>query len=145
MVRIKLNPITEAVAGKRVIMIDDSIVRGTTSARIVGLLRDAGAKEIHVRITAPPFMHPCYYGTDVDSKDKLIACHNSISEICSLIGADSLDYLDIKYLPYLVNDKGDRSICCACFNGCYPTQVPEENCEGKNIFETDFITGEMHL
>lgn len=145
MVRIKLNPITEAVAGKRVIMIDDSIVRGTTSARIVGLLRDAGAKEIHVRITAPPFTHPCYYGTDVDSKDKLIACHHSLDEICSIIGADSLEYLDMKYLPYLLSDKGDRSICCACFNGNYPTQVPEDISEGKSVFEADISSGEVHI
>ena len=131
MVRIKLNPIAETVRGKRVVMIDDSIV----SARIVGLLREAGATEIHFRITAPPFMHPCYYGTDVDSKDKLIACHHSVNGIRKLIGADSLGFLNVKHLPYLINADGNSSICCACFNGRYNTQIPCDNKEGKDIFE----------
>ena len=91
-VRIKLNVIKEAIAGKKVIMIDDSIVRGTTSARIVGLLREAGAKEVHVRIWSPPFVHSCYFGTDIDSEDKLIACNcRNTAEIAEYIGADSLE------------------------------------------------------
>ena len=93
-VRIKLNVLTEAVKGKRVIMIDDSIVRGTTSDCIVGMLREAGAKEVHVRISSPPFLHPCYFGTDIPSEDQLIAHNRSVDEICKIIGADSLAYLD---------------------------------------------------
>lgn len=85
-VRIKLNVLKEAVAGKRVIMIDDSIVRGTTSALIVGMLRDAGAKEVHVRISAPPFLHPCYFGTDIPSEDQLIAHNRTVEEIRELLG-----------------------------------------------------------
>ena len=88
-VRIKLNVLTEAVKGKRVIMIDDSIVRGTTSDRIVGMLREAGAKEVHVRISSPPFLHPCYFGTDIPSEDQLIAHNRSVDEICKIIEASS--------------------------------------------------------
>jgi len=132
LVRIKLNPLAETVRGKRVIMIDDSIVRGTTSARIISLLRDAGAKEIHVRITAPPFLFPCYYGTDVDSKSMLIANSHSIPEICEIIGADSLGYLNTEYLPSLPGGEG-CSCCSACFDGNYQTDIPEG--ENKNIFE----------
>ena len=119
-VRIKLAAIRETVAGKRVVLIDDSIVRGTTSRRIVSLLRDAGAKEIHMRISAPPFLHPCYYGTDIDSEENLIACHHTVSEIAGLIGADSLGYLPVASLPELV---GSDEICTACFTGEYPTEI----------------------
>lgn len=94
-VRIKLNPITNVIKGKRVVMIDDSIVRGTTCARIVKLLRNAGAKEIHMRVSAPPFLNPCYYGTDIDSRDNLIACHHTVDEIAEIIGVDSLGYLSV--------------------------------------------------
>ena len=133
MVKIKLNPITETVRGKQVVMIDDSIVRGTTSARIVGLLRDAGATEIHVRITAPPFLHPCYYGTDIDSAGKLIANNHSVEEIRGIIEADSLGYLNTDYLPLLISGDVNFPICRACFDGRYPTQVPGG--EGKEKFE----------
>lgn len=133
MVRIKLNPITRTVKGKRVVMIDDSIVRGTTMAYIVGLLRDAGAIEIHVRITSPPFLHPCYYGTDIDSAGKLIASNHSIEEICKIIGADSLGYLSKDYLPLLISDDIDHPICRACFDGNYPTAL--YGGESKDKFE----------
>ena len=96
--RIKLNAMREAVDGKRVIMIDDSIVRGTTSGRIVQLLRDAGAKEVHVRISSPPFKNPCYFGTDIADRKYLIACKMSVEETCKHIGADSLAYLSISAL-----------------------------------------------
>ena len=125
-VRIKLNPIGEVVKDKRVVLIDDSIVRGTTSARIVGLLREAGAKEIHMRVSAPPFLNPCYYGTDIDSRDHLIACHYTTEEICKIIGVDSLGYLSLancKQIALGVNGKG---YCTACFDGEYPTPVPEQ-------------------
>ena len=127
-VRIKLAPIRETVEGKIVILIDDSIVRGTTCGRIVRLLRDAGAKEIHMRVTAPPFLHPCYYGTDIDSRESLIACHHSIPEICRIIGADSLGYLPVDKLQFLA---GHENYCSACFSGKYPTPVPQGNCKRK--------------
>ena len=92
-VRVKLNVLREAVAGKRIIMIDDSIVRGTTSHQIVRMLRDAGAKEVHVKVSAPPFLHPCYFGTDIPSEEQLIAHNRTVDQICELIGADSLSYL----------------------------------------------------
>lgn len=129
-VRIKLNPIRSTVEGKRIVLIDDSIVRGTTSGHIVKLLRDAGAKEIHMRISAPPFLHPCYYGTDIDSEENLIACHHSVEEIAGMIGADSLSYLPVGSLHELIKS---NDFCNACFTGDYPTEVPE-NTE-KNRFE----------
>ncbi len=118
-VRIKLNPVAEAVKGKRVVLIDDSIVRGTTMANIVRMLREAGATAVHVRISSPPFVSPCYYGTDVPSKDLLIACQHTIPEICEIIGADSLGYLEVDSLGELIGDK-DHSFCDACFTGDYP-------------------------
>lgn len=132
-VKIKLNPIANVVKGKRVILIDDSIVRGTTSERIVKLLRDAGAKEVHMRVSAPPFINPCYYGTDIDSKENLIACKYTISEIAKKIGADSLGYLSlegVKKIGY-VNEKS--GFCTACFDGIYPTEIPTKT--DKNRFE----------
>ena len=129
-VRIKLSPVSSEVSGKRVILIDDSIVRGTTSARIVTLLRNAGAKEIHMRISAPPFLHPCYYGTDIDSRDHLIACHHSVEEIARIIGADSLGYLPLEDLKELC---GTTEYCSACFSGCYPTPIPQDT--RKDQFE----------
>ena len=129
-VKIKLNPIESEVRGRRVVLIDDSIVRGTTSARIVTLLRNAGAKEIHMRISAPPFLHPCYYGTDIDSCENLVACHHSVEEIARLIGADSLGYLPLENLKDLC---GSENYCSACFSGDYPTAIPEDT--RKDQFE----------
>ena len=129
-VRLKLNALREAVKGRRVILVDDSIVRGTTSGRIVGLLRDAGAKEIHLRVSAPPFLNPCYYGTDIDSRSNLIACHHATEEIAQIIGVDSLGYLPVSALGRLTGFDG----CCdACFTGSYPTPVPADN--RKDRFE----------
>lgn len=122
LVNIKLNPISDTVDGKRVVLIDDSIVRGTTSRRIVTQLRMAGAKEIHMRISAPPFLYPCYYGTDIDSRENLIAVNHSVDEICKMIGADSLGYLPFEDLSRLI-DSDD--FCAACFCGDYPTKVYE--------------------
>ena len=129
-VRLKLSPIRETVEGKRIVLIDDSIVRGTTSRRIVSLLRDAGAKEIHMRISSPPFLHPCYYGTDIDSEENLIACHHTVAEIAEMIGADSLGFLPAEVLPQL---SGSDEICTACFSGDYPTVIPQSG--SKNRFE----------
>lgn len=101
LVKIKLNPISQTVRGKRVVLIDDSIVRGTTSARIVKLIRDAGAKEVHFRVSAPPFINPCFYGTDIDSRENLIAVNHSVEEIAQIIGADSLGYLSLEHVVKL--------------------------------------------
>ena len=127
-VQIKLNPIREVVDGKRVIMIDDSIVRGTTSDRIVKLLRDAGAKEVHVRISSPPFLWPCYFGTDVPAREQLIAYNRSVEEIRQIIGADSLAYLSLDRLPDIV---GGREICTGCFTGKYPMEPPQDDIRGE--------------
>ena len=108
--------------GRRVVMIDDSIVRGTTCGQIVNLLREAGAREVHLSVSSPPFLNPCYYGTDIDSRENLIACHHSVDEIAKIIGADSLGYLPVSSLPELI---GRSDICNACFTGDYPTAVPE--------------------
>ncbi|MGN0369281.1 MAG: amidophosphoribosyltransferase [Butyrivibrio sp.] len=128
-VRIKLNVLTEAVKGKRVIMIDDSIVRGTTSARIVKMLKDAGASEVHVRISSPPFLHPCYFGTDIPSDNQLIAHDHTVEEICNYIGADSLGYLSVESLGELIN--GSKDYCDACFTGNYPVEPPEYDIRGE--------------
>lgn len=127
-VRIKLNVLKEAVAGKRVIMIDDSIVRGTTSALIVNMLREAGAKEVHVRISAPPFLHPCYFGTDIPDQDQLIAHNRTVDEIRELLGADSLSYLKIERLAGMAEG---LPICTACFSGNYPIEPPKEDIRGE--------------
>lgn len=127
-VKVKLNVLKEAVNGKRVIMIDDSIVRGTTSGRIVKMLREAGACEVHVRISSPPFLHECYFGTDIPSREQLIAYHHSIQEICEIIGADSLGYLKQERLKKMVND---LSICTGCFDGNYPLEPPKEDIRGE--------------
>ena len=121
-VRIKLSAIGETVRNKRVVMIDDSIVRGTTSSRIISLLRSAGAREVHMRVSSPPFLNPCYYGTDIDSRENLIACRCTVEETAREIGADSLGYLPVSRLAELI---GSHGFCGACFTGNYPTAVPD--------------------
>lgn len=123
-VKIKLNVIPEVVKGKRIVMVDDSIVRGTTCANIIKMLKKAGAKEVHVRISSPPFLHPCFFGTDVPSNEQLIAHTHTQEEIRQLIGADSLGYMEIEKLKDMV---GDLKYCDACFTGKYPMKVPEED------------------
>ena len=134
-VRIKLNPISAVIKNKRVIMIDDSIVRGTTSARIVKMLRDAGAKEVHMRISSPPFLNPCFYGTDIDSRENLIACNYTLEEIRQKLGVDTLGYLSVESLTKICDCKAedDKGFCSACFTGAYPTKIPTEMM--KNSFE----------
>ena len=127
-VQVKLNVLREAVAGKRVIMIDDSIVRGTTSDRIVRMLRDAGATEVHVRISSPPFLWPCYFGTDIPAREQLIAYNRSIEDIRKIIGADSLGYLGIDRLSEMVEG---LPICKGCFTGQYPMEPPKEDIRGE--------------
>lgn len=127
-VRVKLNVLREAVAGKRVIMIDDSIVRGTTSDRIVGMLKEAGAREVHMRVSAPPFLWPCYFGTDVPAREQLIAYNRSVEEIRQIIGADSLAYLKTERLEEMAAGLG---ICKGCFTGRYPMEPPTEDIRGE--------------
>lgn len=122
-VRIKLNVLKSTVENKRVVMVDDSIVRGTTSKRIVELLRRFGAKEVHVRSSAPPFMYPCYFGTDVPSRDQLIATNRTIDEMCEMIGADSLAFLPVSRLSEIIPDAA-CGYCAGCFTGKYPVKVP---------------------
>ena len=127
-VRVKLNVLRESVKGKRVIMIDDSIVRGTTSGRIVSMLREAGAKEVHVRISSPPFLWPCYFGTDIPAREQLIAYNKTIEQIREEIGADSLGYLKLERLEELVDG---LPICKGCFTGNYPMEPPKEDIRGE--------------
>jgi len=127
-VRIKLNVLAEVVRGKRIIMIDDSIVRGTTSERIVKMLKSAGATQVHVRISSPPFMNPCYYGTDIPSGEQLIAYNRTVEEIGDMIGADSLGYIDANRLSEMV--QGNTDFCDACFTGNYPIEPPEIDIRG---------------
>lgn len=121
-VRIKLNVLRSTVEGKRVVMVDDSVVRGTTSKRIVALLRKFGAKEVHVRSSAPPFMYPCYFGTDVPSKEQLIATGHTLDEMCEIIGADSLGFLSIENLKKIIPN-AKCGFCDGCFSGKYPVDV----------------------
>ena len=123
-VRIKLGPLKSCVEGKRLVLIDDSIVRGTTSRQIVALLREAGAREIHVRSSAPPFIAPCFFGTDIPDRKELIACRHSVEEVRALIGADSLDFLPAEELHKIAPD-ARCGFCDGCFTGRYPLCVPE--------------------
>ncbi len=136
-VRIKLNPIGNMVKDKRVVMIDDSIVRGTTVDRIVTMLREAGAKEVHMRISSPPFMWPCYYGTDIPSRGELIACNHTIEEITRLSGADSLGYLPVETLHEMLNF-APVGFCDGCFTGNYPASTTKVTLKGKERGGMDF-------
>lgn len=118
------------VKGKRVVIIDDSIVRGTTVDRIVTILREAGAKEVHMRISSPPFMWPCYYGTDIPSRGELIACNHTIEEITKLSGADSLGYLPVESLHEMIG-YASSGFCDGCFTGKYPAAITKETFKGK--------------
>ncbi len=130
-VKIKLNPVVETVKGKRVILVDDSIVRGTTMVRVVKLLRDAGATEIHVRSSAPKFLNPCYYGTDISSRSSLVACSHTTEEMAKMFGADSLGFLPVEDVFKLGLGGSCKGYCAACFNGEYPTQEPAADDSSK--------------
>lgn len=123
-VRIKLSVLDSAVKGKNIVLVDDSIVRGTTIANLIHLLKHAGAKSVHVRICSPPFLYPCYFGTDVPSNQQLIASSHSVEEIRQLIGADSLGYMKIEDLQSMV---GDLPLCKACFDSKYPMRIPPQD------------------
>ena len=124
-VKIKLNPVRDLIEGRRVVLIDDSIVRGTTSQKLVKMMRDAGAREVHMRISCPPTIAPCYYGVDTPTREELIAAHQSVEEIRAYLGADSLGYLSLKGLLSAVGDQHQERFCTACYTGAYPTRVPE--------------------
>lgn len=134
-VKIKLNVLSETVKDKRVVLVDDSIVRGTTSAKVVKLLRNAGAKEIHMRISSPPFISECFFGTDIDSKENLIANHHTIDEIAEIIGADTLGFLSAESVAQIA-ENAKCGFCTGCFTGKYPVEVPEEI--PKDKFERKF-------
>lgn len=127
-VKLKLNVIREAVAGKSIVMIDDSIVRGTTSGNLVDMLKKAGAKEVHVRISSPPFKYPCYYGIDIPDRDQLIANHHSVEEIGQMMGADSFGYLDLARIGEMVPG---LDYCHACFSGEYAVDPPTRDIRGE--------------
>lgn len=124
-VRLKLNPLKSNIEGKRLILIDDSIVRGTTSRKIIKMLKDAGAKEVHLRISSPPVKFPCYYGIDTPDRNELIAANYSIEEIARILGADSLQYLSLDGLNKVFDFKLEN-FCTACFSGQYVTQIPDK-------------------
>jgi amidophosphoribosyltransferase len=122
-VRIKLNPVRDLIEGKRVVLIDDSIVRGTTSRKIVQMVRDAGAKEVHMRISCPPTIASCYYGVDTPTRSELIAAQKSVEEIREFLGANSLGYLSLAGLREAVGDEAESKFCSACYTGNYPTAL----------------------
>jgi amidophosphoribosyltransferase len=125
-IRLKFNPMRHVLEGKRVVLVDDSIVRGTTSRRIVQELRRAGATEVHVRVASPPIVWPCFMGIDIASRGELIAANNTEPEIADLVGANSLRYLSIDGLKRAVGQRGGEGFCFACFDGAYPLQVPQQ-------------------
>lgn len=129
-VRIKLNPVAATVKGKRVVLIDDSIVRGTTIARIVRLLRNAGAKEVHVRSSAPKFLYPCYFGTDIDSQDNLVAWKHNDDELKTMLDVDSLGFLSTANVTKLA-DNTKLDFCTGCFTGEYPCPIPPHSGRSK--------------
>ena len=131
-VRIKLNAIPSTVAGKRVVLVDDSIVRGTTSARTIKLLREAGAKEVHYRISAPPFIHPCYFGTDIPDEKQLIATGHTVEEINKMVGSDTLGYLSVEHVKQLAIHS-HCGFCTGCFTGEYPVAPPLN--QRENVYE----------
>jgi amidophosphoribosyltransferase len=139
-VRMKLTPLRAAIEGKRVVLVDDSIVRGTTTKQIVKLMRDAGAAEVHVRITAPPIAHPCFYGIDMASKGELIASRESIEGICQTIEADSLGYLSVENAIKAAGT-GAKGFCTACFTGKYP--IPVSKTVQKMAFEAPPDVGQL--
>jgi amidophosphoribosyltransferase len=134
-IKMKLNPLKDVLAGKRIIIIDDSIVRGTTSRKIIRALRDAGAKEVHMKISSPPVTHPCFYGIDTDSQDHLIAATRSVDDIAKQIEVDTLTYLSQEGMLKVTNEN-PQSFCTACFNGNYPIDIPEDIKRSKLILET---------
>lgn len=125
LINIKLNPLGHTVKGKKIVLVDDSIVRGNTLTRITKALKNAGAKEVHIRVAAPPFIDICYFGTDIDKKENLIANKKSVEEIRQEIGADSLEYLSLESLKEITKNCKIDNLCTGCFTGKYPVEVPK--------------------
>jgi amidophosphoribosyltransferase len=138
-IRLKLNPLREVIAGKRLVVVDDSIVRGNTQRALVRMLREAGAAEVHVRISAPPVKWPCFYGIDFASAGELIANGLTVDQICASIGADSLGYISMEGLVAATEQPADN-LCRACFDGVYPIELPEPELLGKHLLEVDPAT-----
>jgi amidophosphoribosyltransferase len=134
-IRLKLNPLREVIKGKRLVVVDDSIVRGNTQRALVRMLREAGAAEVHVRISSPPVRWPCFYGIDFATRAELIATGIGVDEVCTSIGADSLGYISEEGMVAATEQPRDR-LCTACFSGVYPVELPDESRLGKNILET---------
>ena len=135
-IRLKLNPLKEQIKGKRIIVVDDSIVRGNTQRALVAMLREAGAAEIHVRISSPPIMWPCFYGIDFATRAELIATGLGVDEVRQSIGADTLGYLS-KEGMVLATKQEEKQLCTACFTGTYPIELPAEDRLGKDLLEKD--------
>lgn len=138
LIAIKLNPLKKSIEGKRIVLVDDSIVRGNTIAKIIKRLRKNGAKEVHLRIASPVFTNICYFGTDIDDKESLIAHNRTIEEIREMIGADSLEYLSIENLQNCVKGAKIDNFCMGCFTGKYPLEVPKK--KKVNKFEEKIKT-----
>jgi amidophosphoribosyltransferase len=139
----KLNPLPDVLAGKRLVVVDDSIVRGNTSRQLVQMLRESGATEVHLRITAPPVRNPCFYGIDMATRAELIASGLSIEEIRDFIGADSLAYLSLEALVQTTR-RPRSTLCRACFDGHYPIPVPGEQEEaGKAVLDQLALTPQL--
>ena len=134
-IRLKLNPLREVIKGKRLVVVDDSIVRGNTQRALVRMLREAGAAEVHVRISSPPVRWPCFYGIDFATRAELIATGIGVEEVCTSIGADSLGYISEEGMIAATEQSRDQ-LCTACFTGVYPVELPDESRLGKNLFET---------
>jgi amidophosphoribosyltransferase len=132
--RLKYNPLPEVIEGKRLVVVEDSIVRATTTGEIVGMLRRAGAREVHLRIASPPIRWPCFYGIDMSTRDELIAAERSVEEICQIIGGDSLEYLSLDGMLISTGAPGEK-LCHACFSGGYPIPIPPETAVTKNVLE----------
>jgi amidophosphoribosyltransferase len=143
-IRVKLNPLPDVLAGKRVVVIDDSIVRGTTSRKLVQALRDAGALEVHMRISSPPVTHPCFYGIDTDTQDQLIAARLSLAEISSHLGVDSLAYLSQQGMVEAAQ-ANSSNFCTACFDGSYPIEMDEQVRSSKLMLEPSGIAASVLL
>lgn len=143
-VKVKLNPVRDLIEGRRVVLIDDSIVRGTTSQKIVAMVRQAGAKEVHLRISCPPTISPCYYGVDTPSKEELIASHHTIEEICQFVGADSLGYLSIEGMLMACGEQDNQlSFCTSCYTGKYPIDVDHKAKRSCDTSNPNSVTGAL--
>jgi amidophosphoribosyltransferase len=133
-VKVKLNPVRSVLENKRIVLIDDSIVRGNTSQKIVKMVRTAGASEVHFRISCPPTIGPCYYGIDTPTREELIAAQKTVPEIAEFIGVESLQYLSLDGLLKATSDAENKMFCTACYTGKYPVPVPKEEFEQLRLF-----------